>query len=77
MRILVESSGSLISAFMINAIQDCGYQAFASDVDSDCHGRFLADGFVQFPKKNDPKLWQKIKKLTIQNRRLNHQRHAA
>ena len=45
MKILVESSGSLVAGFMIHAIQDCGHHAVASDIDSDVHGKFLADSF--------------------------------
>ena len=63
MRILTEASGSLVSAFLIKAIQDAGHEAIASDINSDCAGRFLADGFLKMPSISDPHLWEKISSL--------------
>lgn len=59
MKILTEASGSLVCAFLIKAIQDAGHQAFASDVNPVCAGRWLADGFLQMPHSSDPELWRK------------------
>ena len=63
MKILVEASGSLVSAFLIKAIQEAGHEAISSDINSDCVGRFLADSFLQMPKSSDPDLWEKISLL--------------
>lgn len=63
MRILVEASGSLTSAYLIKAIQAAGHEVIASDIDPACAGRYLADGFVQMPKSSDPDLWDKVGSL--------------
>ncbi len=60
MNILIESSGSHVSYFMIKAIKEAGHKAIASDVNPICAGRYLADGFVKFPKANSQNLWQEI-----------------
>lgn len=60
MRILTEASGSLVSSYLIKAIQATGHQAIASDITPSCVGRYLADGFIQMPKCSDPTLWEKI-----------------
>lgn len=63
MRILTEASGSLVSAYLIKAIQVAGHKAIASDIEPTCAGRYLADGFVQMPKSSDPALWDKVGSL--------------
>ena len=60
MNILIESSGSHVSSFMIKAIKDAGHRAIASDINPICVGRYLADGFVKFPESNSLQLWQII-----------------
>src|SRR5690554_3553825 len=65
--ILTEASGSLVSAYLIKAIKEAGYQAVASDISPDCVGRYLAGGFVQMPKANDEKLWNKIEAILIRH----------
>jgi len=57
-KILTEASGSLTSGYLIGAIQAAGYQAVASDINSDIVGHYLADDFVLFPKSNEPGLWK-------------------
>jgi carbamoyl-phosphate synthase large subunit len=68
LRILTEASGSLVSAYLINAIKAAGHVSVASDVDSHCLGRYLADDFVVMPSKNDPELWSKISKILLDAR---------
>lgn len=60
MRFLTEASGSLVSAYLIRAIQDAGHEAVASDIQADNAGACLADDFVRVPGKNDPRLWREI-----------------
>jgi carbamoyl-phosphate synthase large subunit len=66
-KILVECSGSSVSAYMIKAIQADGFEAVASDITNDVHGRFIADHFVLVPKYNDPELWNKIEGILFEN----------
>lgn len=68
MRILTEASGSLISAYIIKAIQEAGHTALASDVDGEIAGRFLADEFIQMPRHDDPRLWEKTIALLAANK---------
>jgi len=63
LRILTEASGSLISAYIIKAIQEAGHIAVASDVETEIAGRFLAADFIEMPRKSDPRLWEKTRKL--------------
>ena len=65
MRILLEASGSLVSAFMIKAVNSAGHQAVSSDIDPYCVGRFLSDDFLQMPRCLDPNLWQKVRTLLL------------
>ena len=58
--ILVEASGSPVSAYLISAIKRAGHRAVASDISADCSGAYLADDFMLVPKHNDPELWQHI-----------------
>ena len=58
-RVLTEASGGMTSAYLIKAIQDAGHVAVASDIDSDCAGRYLADDFLLMPKHDSKNLWEK------------------
>jgi carbamoyl-phosphate synthase large subunit len=62
-KILTEASGSLVSAYIIKAIQSAGHLAVATDIDPYCHGRHLADDFILMPRHDDPQLWDKISAL--------------
>jgi carbamoyl-phosphate synthase large subunit len=66
MNIFLESSGSLVSASIIKSIQSAGFRAIASDISYESVGRYLSDEFVLSPKKNDPMLWDKFKKIMIE-----------
>jgi len=68
MRILTEASGSLTSSYIIKAIKEASHIAIASDIISDVAGRFLADGFILMPSKNDPNLWDKVLKILIEEK---------
>ena len=68
MRILTEASGSMISAYIIKAIQEAGHTALASDIHGDIAGRFLANGFIQMPRSKDPDLWEKTIALLVANK---------
>lgn len=63
MKILTEASGSLSAAYLIESIKSAGYFSIASDIDSDCAGRYLADDFITMPGKSDPEIWSKINAL--------------
>ncbi|MGR5064409.1 ATP-grasp domain-containing protein [Photobacterium sp. DNB22_13_2] len=67
-RVLIEASGSPVSAYMIKAIQEAGHIAIASDISSDCAANVFADEFVIFPCKDDPQLWEKVEQRLIENR---------
>ncbi len=67
-RILTEASGSLVSAFLIRAIQAAKHTAIASDLDANNAGRFLADEFIKMPSKDDPLLWNKIAQIVKRHR---------
>lgn len=58
--ILVEASGSPVSAYMIRAIQNAGHSAVASDITDECVGNVLADDFMLVPPSNDVSLWEVI-----------------
>jgi len=60
LKILTEASGGLTSGYIIKAIQDAGHLAIASDIDTRCFARFLADGFVAMPQSQEQFLWDKI-----------------
>lgn len=68
LRILIEASGSMTSAYLIRAIQDAGHQSVASDVDEDCFGRYLADDFVKMPRKDEPDIWQQMESILYDKR---------
>ena len=63
MRILTEASGSLTSAYLIKAIRDASYTAVGSDIEELTAACCLADDFILFPKKDNPKLWEDIDAL--------------
>lgn len=65
-RILIEASGSPVSSFMIQAIQDAGHIAVGSDIDGECAASVLADEFIIVPKVNDPAYWSRIEKLVVE-----------
>jgi carbamoyl-phosphate synthase large subunit len=67
LRILTESSGSLTTGYLIQAIQDAGFQAVASDITSDCVGQFLADDFMLVPKADHSELWPILARLLEQH----------
>lgn len=68
LRILTEASGSLVSGYLIRAIKEAGHTPVASDIDSYCVGRYLADDFVAMPSSKDPELWQKISQILVENK---------
>ena len=68
MRILTEASGSLVSAYLIKAIQDAGHEAVASDVSPEVAGRYLADDFIRMPDAADPDLWPQTGRLLDEHR---------
>lgn len=67
-RILIEASGSLVSAYLIKAIKDSGNICVASDINKSNHGFCLADDFIEMPKSDNASLWQIIERELIQNR---------
>jgi len=62
MKILTEASGSMVSGYLIKAIQESGHVSVASDVSRFNHGECLADEFIEFPYSNDENLWEIIDK---------------
>lgn len=68
LNILIEASGSLVSGYMIDAIQRAGHRAIASDIDAQAVGRHLADDFIQVPSATDPDLWPRLESLLIEHR---------
>lgn len=58
-KILVESSGSLVSNYIIKSIKQAGALAVASDV-VECGAKYISDDFIIFPKYSHPHLWQII-----------------
>lgn len=59
MRVFTEASGSLTSAYLINAIHQCGYTVIGSDISDFNHGVGMCDEFIIMPKLDDPLLWDK------------------
>ena len=68
MKILTESSGSLVSGYLINAIKSSGNISVASDVDNFNHASHIADEFVQFPFSSEKDLWTKIEKILLSSK---------
>ena len=67
-KVFIEASGSMVSAFMIEAIKSAGYKSVASDISEDTVGKYLADEFIQVPSVDDPSLWDKKIKLLKNNK---------
>lgn len=65
MKILIEASGSLVSGYLIKAIQESGNIAVASDVSDQNHSVCLANEFIQLPYSDDPNLWSVIEEKLI------------
>ena len=65
MRILIESSGSLTSNYLLKSIKKIGFQVVGSDIDEFNHSKVLCDDFIKMPKANDRLLWKKIENLLI------------
>lgn len=68
LNILLEASGSLVSSFMIDAIQRCGHRAIASDISTECVGRYLADDFIEVPTADSRDLWPHMERLLVEHR---------
>ena len=68
LRILTEASGSLTAGYLIRSIQSAGHICVASDINSTCFGRYLADDYVIMPPKDDPMLWKIVQELLIEKR---------
>jgi carbamoyl-phosphate synthase large subunit len=58
--VLLEASGSLVSAWLIRAVRAAGHRCIASDLDPDAVGAALADGFARLPRQDDPGLWDAV-----------------
>ena len=65
MRILIESSGSLTSNYLIKSIKKIGFEVVGSDIDEFNHSKVLCDDFIKMPKANDKLFWKKIENLLI------------
>lgn len=68
MRFLIESSGSLISGYLIKVIKESGNEVIASDIDDFNHAKYLADDFIIFPKSDHPELWNIIENELLLNK---------
>ncbi len=68
MKILTEASGSLVSGYLIKAINDSGYTSVGSDINSFNHGKCIADEFIEVPENKDPYLWEKIEEILLKNK---------
>lgn len=64
---LVEASGSLTSGYLIRSIQDAGFKVFASDINADVFGKYLADGFIKMPKIIEKNSWNQTVTLVEEN----------
>jgi carbamoyl-phosphate synthase large subunit len=67
-RILTEASGSLTAGYLLQAIQQAGHLAVASDIDEHCFGRALADYFVLMPRASAPDLWEQVERSLVEQR---------
>jgi len=65
MNIFIESTGSLVSSYLVKAIQSAGYRCIGSDVHDDVAGKYLADDFVVVPGKDDPNLWDFLYEMVV------------
>jgi len=66
MRILTEASGSLTSAYLLKAIKEAGHTTMSSDINTLNAAYCIADDFIQFPKKDNPNLWEYVENLIIE-----------
>ena len=66
-RVLLEASGTLISAFLIKSVQQTGAVAIASDIE-ECAAKYFADEFIIFPRVREPRLWEITEELLLQYR---------
>lgn len=67
MNFLVEASGSLTSGYLISSIQNAGFKVFASDINEDVFGKYLANGFIKMPKISEENSWEETVKLVHEN----------
>ena len=67
-RILTEASGSLVSAFLIDAIKASGNIAVASDINNLNHSICLADEFILMPKVSTKYYWEKVENILLKNK---------
>ncbi|PHR70029.1 MAG: carbamoylphosphate synthase large subunit [Arcobacter sp.] len=65
MRIFIEASGSITSNYLIEAIKDANCEVIGSDISTFNHSKSLCNDFILMPSVEDPKLWEKTKKLLI------------
>jgi len=68
MRVLIESSGSLVSYYLIKSIKELGFEAVGSDVSDFNYSKILCDNFLIMPRAEDKFLWRKIKKIMLDNK---------
>ena len=64
-KILLESSGSLTSSYLIKAVQSANANAVASDV-MECAAKYLANEFLIIPSWNSSELWQILEKEILE-----------
>ncbi len=67
MNFLIEASGSLTSSYLIQSIQDAGFKVFASDINADIFGKYLADGFIKMPRIVEKNSWNQTVTLVEEN----------
>lgn len=68
MNILTEASGSLVTGYLLRAIQAAEHRAIASDITEECAARYLADDYIVCPGWRDAQLWEKMEKLLAAHR---------
>jgi len=64
MKILLESSGSLTSAYLIRLVEDSGNTPVPSDI-KDCFAKFICNNFIRIPKSNDKNLWKYLEDILV------------
>jgi carbamoyl-phosphate synthase large subunit len=67
MNIFIESSGSLVSGYMIQAIQEAGFRAVASDITENVFAKHIADDFIVVPSVSYPRFWEKTIELIFEH----------
>ena len=65
MNVLIEASGSLVSAAYIRYLQSAGLNVVATDISKINAGGLLADQYVQIPSHNDERLWDTIERILL------------